>query len=146
MKFCTNCGSQLNDMAAYCANCGASVVGNEGFNFGNINQAPVSAVDPETKSKATRALIFGIVAVAISYVIGIPIVGIIFAVLAMGAAKAVLATNPTGSTRNLANIGKILGIVGLALSIYITVIWFVIIAIYALYFILLIFDMMASGI
>ena len=151
MKYCAHCGSALQDTDAFCTNCGASSVEKAdsgfatayrpeaGFNPADTQSTPLNAtdfIDPvvaaENKKNATKALVFGILSLVLCY---IPILNIIFAILAKGTGKKVLANNPTGVAKVFARIGNILGIVGLALSIFYTVFW----ELYILYIVFILF-------
>ena len=138
MKFCTHCGNALQETDMFCSSCGASNVksttaadpatgyqAESNLNYANYqpnSYDPDSFIDPavaeENKKNAIKALVFGILGVAFCYV---PIVGIIFALIAKKTGKKVLNNNPTGVAKVLSRIGNILGIVGLVLSIIYTV-------------------------
>ena len=148
MKYCTHCGNPLQDSDAFCSNCGASAANNNSQIFTPASQPeqdpnknnyhPASydlenlidpAVAEENRKNATRALVFGILGIVFCYV---PLLGIIFACIAMATGKKVLNNHPTGAAKVLSTIGNILGIVGLAFSVLYTVLWI-------LYFLCIIF-------
>ena len=151
MKYCTHCGNPLQDSDAFCSNCGASAANNNSQIFtpasqpeqdpNKNNYRPASydlenlidpAVAEENRKNATKALVFGILGIVFCYV---PLLGIIFACIAMATGKKVLNNHPTGAAKVLSTIGNILGIVGLAFSILYTVLWIL----YFLYIIFIVF-------
>lgn len=77
-------------------------------------------MDEQKNSLATKTMILGIVAIAISE-LGIP--GIILGAIALGSAKNYVAAY--GQLEGKAKVGKILGTVGLIVGIVMTVVWLI---------------------
>ena len=89
----------------------------------NNNQQPVQPVQPVQQPNSTPILVFGILSLVFT-----SILGIIFGAIAKSKAKAwVAAGNPlTGK----AKVGKILGTIGLAVGIVVTVAYGIVLAVY----------------
>lgn len=83
MKFCPNCGAQLNDDAVFCPNCGANVSGNPGSVAPGC-YAPVPAFDPydHTAEFDPKDVSDNKVFAMVPYLMSV--VGIIIALLAAG--------------------------------------------------------------
>lgn len=75
----------------------------------------------EKNGIATRTLVFGIIALALSEC---GIFGIIFGAIALSQAKKYAAAND-GVLDGKAKVGRILGLIGLIVGIVMTVIWFI---------------------
>ena len=132
MKYCTYCGNQHGDTAAYCTNCGASVTNEptpvtseNNFDYGNPPTADFAtgsyadpAVEAENKKIGTKAMVYGILAYCLCW---IPILGIVFASLARKASMKVFSNNPTGPAKVLARIGRIIGTVSMPFAIFFTI-------------------------
>lgn len=68
MKFCTQCGSQLNDNAAFCTNCGTAVGGSTQSYYTHPHPQPQAApVAPVARLKTNRSLIKYILLSAITF-------------------------------------------------------------------------------
>ena len=106
---CNNCGTQLNDDATFCPNCGTPQTPVQSYG------AP--AVNPQQANDAKQIMIFGIVAIATAWFIGVP--GLIFGIITNNKVKAYEAAyGPI--TGGQAKVGKILGLVGMILGIVCT--------------------------
>ena len=120
MKYCANCGAQLDDNAAFCLSCGASV-GQRQTQYQQASyqqyqyqqprpayQAPGSNV-PVNTGKATGSLVCGILSFFI------PIVSIVLSIVAIALAGA--SKNEIGYNLPSANAGRVCGIITLVLNI-----------------------------
>ncbi len=141
--FCSNCGNQVPDNAAFCDSCGSALNGEEPV----VTEAPVQAAvatevpvqtpvrtsvqpafdntptfnaAPASGPSASSVLVKGIVALACALSFYGSIVGIVFGCLAGSAAKRFMNANG-GQLFGQAKIGRILGKVGLILGIVMTV-------------------------
>lgn len=144
--FCNNCGTQLPDNSAFCANCGAAQNVQQAapqapayeaqpqYNQAPVyeaqpqyNQAPVYNAAPE--ADAGSLLVKGILALALSE-FGIP--GIILGSMAKKLAAQFMAANG-GQIFGKAKVGSILGKIGFGLGIGMTIFW----GIYLLFFVII---------
>ena len=113
--FCNNCGSQVNHDEKYCVACGEEnpqYVAPKGRRraSGNVATAPATAeAEKKAKTKATVALIFGIV----SIVLGGGWLGLVLSIIALALLKS---TKKVGDFK-VAKAGKILAVIGLIMSI-----------------------------
>ena len=146
--YCKNCGTQMNDNAAFCPACGAKAAGVEQNDYQNnyyaesyqydnyqpdyYQQDPYQvqhydpAATPEAERYASKSLTFGI----LSLVFG-GILGIIFAGIARN--NAVFYQEQIGELAGKVKVGHTLGTVGLILSIISTVLGVCTIIWYVLY-------------
>ena len=113
--FCNKCGSQVNHDEKYCVACGEEnpqYVAPKGRRRASVNvtAAPVTAeAEKKAKTKATVALIFGIV----SIVLGGGWLGLILSIIALALLKS---AKKVGDFK-VAKAGKIFAVIGLILSI-----------------------------
>ena len=150
MKFCTHCGCELQDESVFCTRCGAPVENKDGAAY-NPEAAQQTAfndanVPEDTKGKAITALVFGILSIALG---SVPVLGIIFAIIAKKKSSEILKNYPNCPGRGLATVAKILSTIGLIYSIIETVSWVIVIIYLVLYFALvffMVFAGLASGI
>lgn len=141
--FCKYCGNELPETSEFCPKCGKNqgnaefvpqtVYMNEG---GEYSYGEDDSIKKEKSKLANDIMIYGIIAVAASVIVGLPLVGLIFACIAKSKLKKYALEYEEIDGR--ANIGKILSTVGLIVSIVYIVL---IVAIISLY--LLMFGMMA---
>ena len=113
---CNKCGAQLPEGATFCTECGAPV-----------EQTPVQQVynAAVTAPNSTPILILGILAVALSSVIG----GLICAIICKSKVKAYQAAG--GQMTGKAKVGNILATVGLICSIIAIIFWVIYIIVIA---------------
>ena len=113
---CSKCGAQLPEGATFCTECGAPV-----------EQTPVQQVynAAVTAPNSTPILILGILAVALSSVIG----GLICAIICKSKVKAYQAAG--GQMTGKAKVGNILATVGIICSIIAIVFWIIYIIVIA---------------
>lgn len=113
--FCNNCGSQVNHDEKYCVACGEEnpqYVAPKGRRRAscNVAAAPVTAeAEKKAKTKATVALIFGIV----SIVLGGGWLGLVLSIIALALLKS---AGKIGKFK-VATAGKIVSVIALILSI-----------------------------
>lgn len=102
--YCQNCGTVLNEGAAFCANCGAPVA------------APVApAENPETAGMRKPILVNGILGVAFASPFLLTwVVGLIFSIITKCKVKKFLAAG--GQLTGRAKAGNILATIGLILN------------------------------
>ena len=112
--FCNNCGSQVNHDEKYCVACGEEnpqYVAPKGRRraSGNVAAAPVTAEEEKkAKTKATVALIFGIVSIVLGGWLGL-----VLSIIALALLKS---AKKVGDFK-VAKAGKIFAVIGLILSI-----------------------------
>lgn len=131
--YCNNCGTQIEDGAAFCPNCGSSTApapAAEPVVETPVYQAPVNEMPyqqtvaptaaPAENNLATIALICGIVSLVIG-LLGSIMFGVIaaFIALALGIVAVVLGINAKKATNNdsKASAGFICGLIGLIVAI-----------------------------
>lgn len=136
--FCTKCGAQLPENAAFCTACGAAV-GDEPQQQTEAQQTQETAqaepvydayaqsVDTaERDEKAQNVLTWGILGLVFAEVF--PILGIIFS--SIGKNKAADFTNLFGEPTGKAKVGAILAKVGFIVSIAMLVFWVMFFCVY----------------
>lgn len=142
MAFCNNCGTQVQDGAPFCPNCGAPISAPAQPQPTPVTSyQPVAAPAPapapaQSGDNSTQILIFGILALVLAE-FGIP--GLIFGIITKKKVAEYLASGHELTGK--AKVGSILGKVGLILGIVLTVFW----AIYILYFVFIIGIIGAAG-
>ena len=142
--FCPKCGTQLDENAKVCPNCGESVAPKAPAQA--PVQEPVQAPaqpyaqpyaqpqynPPVTPAPApvndTKPMVLAIVALALS---SLGIIGLIFAIVAKSKIKRALADNGGVVTAKL-RVGTILSTVAVILSIFMTIFWIFYIAVIAI--------------
>ncbi len=67
-KFCSNCGSQMNDEDKVCGQCGTPVAG------ANVNPAPVAAPAADEGKKKNNNIIIALIAIAIVAIVALVVV------------------------------------------------------------------------
>ena len=142
MKYCSNCGTQLEDDARFCTNCGSSytepVVAEESPAAEAAAPLPTPEPVPETptseqeyyyetrepvsKGKSITGLVFGAVGLGLSWLGLLSLFGLISTALCIvGLIVSGSAYRETGS--KMARIGRILALIGLIVSVVLTVIF-----------------------
>lgn len=122
--FCKFCGSNLEDGANFCTNCGKVVVG-ESYDNGVETVGEVSnsydTVDDEQKSKSGKDVLkFAILGLAFGSSFYLSFLGLIFSIISKRKLKNY--KSQFGDTSGAATVGKHLGTAGLILSIVFTAI------------------------
>lgn len=129
--YCSNCGTQNPDGAAFCTNCGVGFATQQA-------SASVEVVDTietqQMRKKATTAMVLGIIACVVAWYPVLSIAGIILGAIALSKVKQVKAYCESVSMQRpgTALAAKITGLVGLIGGIVMTVF-------YVLYIILIVF-------
>lgn len=113
MMFCKNCGQTMEEGRKFCPNCGAPVDAPA-----EPSGAPVYAERYEPAMSSTPVLVWGIIGLAFSCSFYFSFLGIIFSAIGLSKAKAFFAAN--GQLFGKAKVGKILATVGLIVSIVMT--------------------------
>ena len=148
--FCSKCGKQNQDDAAFCNSCGAKIAPQQQYpiqpetNAGNSyqwpldmnpNVTPVSQIDiVDAESKSRASLVMGVLSIVFCWLMGIP--GIILGALAISnGKKARLILNESYYMFWNALAGVITGSIGLAFSIISTVCYLIFITVCYLTFI-----------
>ncbi len=134
--FCKFCGSNLEDGANFCTNCGKVVVG-DSYDNGGLEVEEISNVcDPvvdEQKSKSGRKVLkFGILGLAFGSSLYLSFLGLVFSIISKCKLKKY--RSQYGDPSGAAKVGKHLGTAGLIVSIIFTAI----LALYVLMFALII--------
>ena len=123
--FCTFCGNQLADDARFCTKCGAPVVEDNKENAIEAEILDASGdyeviEDAEKSSRASSILTLGILSLAFSVSVFLPLVGIILGFVCKSKVSAFI--GDYGDTEGKATVGKHLStagiIAGFALSVF----------------------------
>lgn len=134
---CRNCGAQINDNSSFCPVCGAQVAQTHyqynQYDYNNQNVNYYTQNNEEVNSSATKALVFGILSLAMSDTC-LPFLGIIFASIANKHVKTY--ESYMGEATGKAKVGKIFAKIGKILGIVLTIVLAVSVFIYLLYFII----------
>ncbi|GEM_PF-2906218 len=118
MAVCQNCGTELQDGAKFCENCGARVEVAAPVAAQPVYTEPVKVGNtPEQESLCKSALVLSIVGAALSE-LGLP--GIIVSAIAKGKVKKATQAGAVGGKLKAA---RIISNIGLALSIVMTIFW-----------------------
>lgn len=110
--YCSRCGSQVNEGSKFCAKCGNSIeVQNNSHYISNNNvqidsSGPLNNTIKKEKNYGLRSLIYGILSIVFSGIIGIPL-GIV----------SIIASKKDYQKTSNSKIGKVLGIIGVILSV-----------------------------
>ena len=123
--FCSHCGSEIENGARFCQNCGASADATQ--NEEKMSYEPIDLTDTlaeKAKDEAAgsalgtgiAAIIFGLIATCLNFI------GIILGAIGIGKANAIEAQ--FGELPPKARVGKILSTVGLISGILMTIFWF----------------------
>ena len=128
--FCSHCGSEIENGARFCQNCGASADATK--NEEKMSYEPIDLTDTiaeKAKDEAAgSALGTGIAAIIFGLVVSfLNFIGIILGAVGIGKANAVEAQ--FGELPPKARVGKILSTVGLISGILMTIVWFLYIVI-----------------
>ena len=124
--YCTKCGAEIAEGAAFCTNCGEPAVKAEEVveaveeKAAEIVTEAAPAATSAPAANPTPVLVMGIIAIATC---AYGILGIIFGAIGKKKAKAYLAE--TGSLTGAAKVGSILAKVGLIVGIVMTVVWLI---------------------
>jgi DNA-directed RNA polymerase subunit RPC12/RpoP len=133
--YCSKCGNEIQDDAAFCAKCGAEIEQhrqdtlNQGQYGGYQTLTPSKpSVSPAeiaaAESKSVASLVMGIIGIVASFLIA----GLILGPIAISSGKkARLVLNSKNYNFHIALAGVITGAVGLAFSIFFIIYWIVII-------------------
>ena len=130
--FCSHCGSEIENGARFCQNCGASADATK--NEEKMSYEPIDLTDTiaeKAKDEAAgSALGTGIAAIIFGLIVSfLNFIGIILGAVGIGKANAVEAQ--FGELPPKARVGKILSTVGLISGILMTIVWFLYIVIIA---------------
>lgn len=134
--FCPECGSQLEEGARFCQNCGAKVQAPDSVNDERKHEEPLRpetvvmdqppkaearpAASTEAEALSSSALTMGILSLVFS---SLGLLGLIFAII--GKSKVKKFRNLTGAVSGKVTAGKILSTIGLIISIIMTVVWII---------------------
>ena len=109
--FCKFCGNEVADDMKFCPKCGATVESTEIPSVDELFAEPYAANDEEKDSTSNKCLIFGILSLALS-----GLVGFILALVGLKQVNKYAAING-GIIDGKAKVGKILSTVAIPLSI-----------------------------
>ena len=126
MKYCANCGSSMEDAAAFCPNCGAAaevIPVDAAAPASNTYTAPVQNSAAQDAASKT-AMILAIVGCALGCLWFTSLIGIIISAIARGKVKAATAMGATGGKLKAANIISRIGLI-------VSIVMFILLIIYA---------------
>ncbi len=112
--YCRNCGTYLNDDAAYCSACGAA---QQQSTYTYTDQPTEQPANEAQKSASINVLVWGIL--GLFFALELPLLGLIFSCIAR---KKVTAYEQTyGAAKEVAGIGKGLAIAGFVVGLVCTI-------------------------
>ncbi len=133
---CTNCGTQFDDNAKFCPNCGSSlpqtaavvpVAPSYGYAPQPELQQAVNTAPLGNPAEAKSCMTMGILAAAFSCTFVASFMGIIFGIIGMVKAKAYVAKYNVYTSK--IRVGKYCSIGGLAMGIFMTVLLLIYVAV-----------------